>query len=156
MSFDLILIHMKDGAEAEADRGRVLAVLNAYPDRFGNADSYDVSFEDGSHLEFSASGLTHGESFTKCSFTMRSFSYPIAKFVYQIATAGNFSMINCQGGSKGEFPFVILIDEAQRAHLWEDPGESIGIAHSAVDLAALLWGSAQEWQQYRNQVLGGN
>jgi hypothetical protein len=154
MSFDLILIHMQDGDEADADRARVLAVLDAYPDRSGNADSYDVSFEDGSHVEFRASGLTSGEKFTSCSFTMRSYSYPMAKFVYAIALAGDFSIINCQGKDAVECPFAIIINEAQRAHLWEDPGEHIGLANSAVELATLLWGSAEQWQQYRNQVLG--
>jgi hypothetical protein len=58
MSFDLYVIHLKDGEPAGAERR---PVLDAF-DRCGNVERhgdgfYDAFFDDGSHVQFSARGL---------------------------------------------------------------------------------------------------
>jgi hypothetical protein len=85
MSFDLYVIHLKDGEPAEANRQ---SVLDAF-DRYGNVERhgdgfYDAFFDDGSHVQFSANGLETDEDFNICAFHLRNFAFPIMRFIYEV------------------------------------------------------------------------
>lgn len=98
MSFDLYVIHLKDGEPAGADRR---AVLDAF-DRYGNVERhgdgfYDAFFDDGSHVQFSAKGLETEEDFDCCAFHLRNFTFPIMRFIYEVAAAGDMMVVNARG-----------------------------------------------------------
>ena len=154
MSFDLYVIHLKDGEPAEANRQ---SVLDAF-DRYGNVERhgdgfYDAFFDDGSHVQFSANGLETDEDFNICTFHLRNFAFPIMRFIYEVAVAGDM-MMNAQGNGTVESPSTIIVNEGQRQHLWRDPGV-VRLVTSPVELAQALVGDVSAWQGYRNQVVAG-
>ena len=153
MSFDLILVHLKDGEPARAQRR---PVLDAF-DRYGKVDRqgdgfYDALFEDGSHVQFSASGLETDEEFNCCVFNLRNFTFPIMRFIYEVAVAGDMMVANGQGDGTEKSPSTIIVNEGQRQHLWPDPGV-VRLVASPVELAQALVGDVSAWQGYRDQVI---
>ena len=155
MSFDLILVHLKDGDPAPAARR---AVLDAF-DRCGKVerqgdDFYDAFFDDGSHVQFSAGGLETDEEFNSCVFYLRNFTFPIMRFIYEVAVAGDMMVANGQGHGTEESPSTIIVNEGQRQHLWRDPG-AVRLATSPEELAQALVGDAGAWQGYRDRIAGG-
>jgi hypothetical protein len=156
MSFDLYVIHMKDGEPAQADRQPVLDVF----DRCGTVERhgggfYDAFFDDGSHVQFSASGLETDEDFNICVFHLRNFTFPIMRFVYEVAVAGDMMIANGQGHGTEESPSTIIVNEGQRQHLWSDAGV-VRLVTSPVELAQALVGDVSAWQGYRDQVVAGS
>ena len=85
MSFDVFLQKFAGGEPADADRDRVLAVLQTWgftgPDEFG---FYIVEFGDGGDVELSAKGLDGAESFTGCAFHIHGVSSNLARFILEI------------------------------------------------------------------------
>lgn len=56
MSFDLSLIRLENGEPVQADRRAILEVFRRYPNvDAGGSGFYDVSFDDGSHVQLLAS-----------------------------------------------------------------------------------------------------
>jgi hypothetical protein len=156
MSFDLYVIHLKDGEPAEANRQ---SVLDAF-DRYGNVERhgdgfYDALFDDGSHVQFSANGLETDEDFNICTFHLRNFAFPIMHFIYEVAVAGDMMVMNAQGNGTVESPSTIIVHEGQRQHLWRDPGV-VRLVTSPVELAQALVGDVSAWQGYRDQVVAGS
>jgi len=156
MSFDLHVIHMKDGDPAQADRRAVLDVF----DRCGNVERhgdgfYDAFFDDGSHVQFSATGLETDEEFNICTFHLRNFAFPIMRFIYEVAVAGDMMVANGQGHGTEESPSTLVVNDAQRQHLWPDPGV-VRLVTSPVELAQALVGDVSAWQGYRDQVVASS
>ena len=155
MSFDLFVVHVKDGDAAPAERRPVLDVL----DRYGNVERqdkgfYDAVFDDGSHVEFSAKGLETDEDFDVCAFYLRNFTFPIMRFIYEVAVAGDMVVVNAQGHGTEESPSTIIVNEGQRQHLWPDPGV-VRLVTSPLELAQALVGDVSAWQGYRDRVVAG-
>jgi hypothetical protein len=155
MSFDLYVIHLRDGEPAEANRQ---SVLDAF-DRYGNVERhgdgfYDAFFDDGCHVQFSANGLETDEDFNICTFHLRNFAFPIMRFIYEVAVAGDMMVMNAQGNGTVESPSTIIVHEGQRQHLWRDPGV-VRLVTSPVELAQALVGDVSAWQGYRDQVVAG-
>jgi len=154
MSFDLILVHLQDGDPAPAARRPVLDVF----DRCGKVERhgdgfYDAFFDDGSHVQFSASGLETDDEFNCCVFNLRNFTFPIMRFIYEVAVAGDMVVVNLQGHGTEESPSTIIVNEGQRQHLWADPGV-VRLVTSPLELAQALVGDVSAWQGYRDQVVG--
>jgi hypothetical protein len=154
MSFDLYVVHVKDGDAAPAERRPVLDAI----DRYGNVERqgdnyYDAYFDDGSHAEFSAKGLETDEEFDLCVFRLRNFTFPIMRFIYEVAVAGDMVMVNAQGHGTEESPSTIIVHDGQRQHLWPDPGV-VRLVTSPVELAEALVGDVSAWEGYRDQVVG--
>jgi hypothetical protein len=154
MSFDLYVIRLQDGEPAQADRRAVLDVFDrcAKVDRHGDG-FYDAFFEDGSHVQFSADGLETDEAFNACVFHLRNFTLPIMRFIHEVAVAGDMTVINGQGQGTAASPSTLIVNEAQRRHLWRDPGE-VKLVLSAQELGQTLVGATGAWQAYRDQVVG--
>jgi hypothetical protein len=154
MSFDLFLHRFQEGETATADRDAVLAVLrrycDAHEDEFG---FYLVEFGDGSRVEFSAKGLQSDGEFSGCAFHLRSFSAAVVTFVYQVAVAGDFVIINAQGNGSFESPLCITVAVSQSRHLPEGLGEP-RLVESAAALAMSLGADMAGWQAYRDHVIG--
>lgn len=154
MSFDLFLNRFQEGETAPADRDAVLGVLRRYSD--ANADKYGfhlVELDDGSSVEFSAKGLHSDEEFSGCAFHLRSFSEAVITFVYQVAVAGDFVVINAQGNGSLESPLSIAVAASQSRHLPEGLGEP-QLAESAQALAKLLGAGIAGWKAYRDHAIG--
>ena len=155
MSFDLYVVRLENGDPAPADRRAVLDVF----DRCGNVERhgggfYDAFFDDGSHVQFSATGLETDEEFNICVFQLRNFTFPIMRFVYEVAVAGDMVVANGQGHGTEDSPSTIVVNDAQRQHLWPDAGV-VRLVSSPVELAQALVGDVSAWQGYRDQVVGG-
>lgn len=154
MSFDLYVVHLENGEPAPAERR---PVLDAF-DRCGNVERhgdgfYDAFFDDGSHVQFSASGLETDEEFNICAFRLRNFTFPIMRFMYEVAVAGDMALVNAQGHGTEASPSTIIVNEGQRQHLWPDAGV-VRLVTSPVALAQALLGDVSAWQGYRDQVVG--
>jgi len=151
VSFDVFLQRFADGQTAEADRRCVLEVLKATtyrgPDDFG---FYVVAFPDGVAVEFSASGLESGLSFTGCAFHIRGSGDSLMKFMFDVARAGDMVIIPTMEGS-----LVILVSENQKANLPAEVSESLKpiFVRSPGELAAVLTSGFEGWTAYRNLVL---
>jgi hypothetical protein len=154
MRFDLFLHRFHEGETAPADRDAVLAVLRRYcdanEDKFG---FYLVEFDEGSRVEFSAQGLQSDEQFSGCAFHLRSFSAAVITFVYEVAVAGDFVIINAQGDGSFESPLSITVEASQSRHLPEGLGEP-RLVESPEALAMSLGADMAGWQAYRDHVLG--
>ncbi|MBM7129562.1 hypothetical protein [Dyella mobilis] len=157
MSFDLFLQRFDSGTSAQVDRAAVLSVLRTVcqqpEDRFG---FYLVEFPDGSHVELSAKGLETDDEFTGCAFHLRGFSKSLIFFVYDIAVAGDMVIFNAQGRSESqaEMPMTILTSADQAPHLPSAVAECFAICSSGVQLAQLLGASIEDWEGYRDRVVG--
>lgn len=154
MSFDLFLQRFQEGESAPADRDAVKRVLRHRSQ--SNADTYGfyaIEFEDGSSVEFSAKGLQSDGEFSGCAFHLRSFSAAVITFVYQVAVAGDFVVINPQGDGSPESPLSITVQASQSRHLPEGLGEPQR-AESAEALAKFLGAGIAGWEAYRDRALG--
>lgn len=111
MSFDLYLQRFQEREPAPADRDAVMRVLRRYSRADGDKQGvYPVDFADGSSVEFSAKGLQSDEEFSGCAFHLRSSSAPVITFVYQVAVAGDFVVINAQGNGSLASPLSITVE----------------------------------------------
>jgi len=154
MSFDIFLYKFQYGEPALIDRNAVMAVLNRYdfsgPNEYGR---YDVRFPDGVDVEFWAWGPGE-EDDTNCSFSIRGISRNLISFVWQVAKAGDMSILAPMD------PFVpILTSSNQKEHLPADLTrecpEAI-VCESPGDLERLLLYGYSDWQKYRDQVIGNS
>ena len=139
MSFDLFLQRFEGGSAAHAGREDVLAVVRRHraepPDEFG---FYVVGFSDGSSVELSAKELERDGDFLGCAFHMHDFTPLVIAFVFAVARAGDFTIVNAQGADDPESPLLILTDPAQAAHLPQGLAEHPATCESAQRLAELL------------------
>ena len=155
MSFDLYLERLVSGELAEVDKTAVLEELRRHcSDPGGKWGVYEVRFQDGSRVELAANGLESSENFTGCAFHLRGFTLPILSFVIDIAKAGDMFIFNAQGRDTLASPVAILTSEAQICHLpktaWSHPVH----CRNAVHLAALLGADHEEWERFRDNVIG--
>ena len=155
MSFDLYVVHLENGDPAPAERRPVLDAFGQHGNVERHGDGfYDAFFDDGSHVQFSSKGLETDEDFDICGFQLRNFTFPIMRFIYEVAVAGDMMVVNAQGHGTEESPSTIIVSEGQRQHLWRDPGV-VRVVTSPVELAQALVGDVSAWQGYRDQVVVG-
>lgn len=156
MSFDLMLVNTEHGDAGLADRAAVQGVLRRYGLQDSSDDCYDAVFDDGSHVSFRACGLSGQEPFNTIAFQLRDFTHPMMCFIHEVALAGDFIILNMQGKDTETSASLLLVDEAQRAHLWEDAAKHPQLVTSGDQLGAALVGDAEGWRRYRDQVLSGS
>lgn len=151
MSFDVFLQRFRNGESADAPRATVRNVLarEKYqgPDDFG---FYLVTFSDGTEVEFSAGGLDSDKPFCGCAFHIRGFSGELAKFIFDVATAGDMVILPAM-----EDRLVILANKDQEHHLQPDIREDFKpvVVENGDELRALLSGGFRGWEAYRNHVV---
>ena len=154
MSFDLILQCFESGEPEPADHESVLNVLHKRckepPDNYGY---YNVNFQDGSSVEFSAKGLQSSESFTGCSFHIRGASKELITFVYEVAVAGDMVIFNAQGADEPNNPLALLIESRQSIDLPEGVAANPVLCDSPSHLAELIGFSLEGWKDYRDSVV---
>ena len=155
MSFDLFLSRFSSGSESSVDRSAVLEVLRRHcNDTEGEFGFYTVPFEDGSRVEFSARGLESGGEFNGCAFHLRHFSKNVISFVYEVALAGDMVIFNAQGSDTPEEPLAVAVNEHQVDQLPAGAASNPAICSSPDELAHLLGVTFEQWDDYRNHVLG--
>ena len=130
MSYSISVQRYQAGELAPPDRVAVLAVLRRHcADSGGRFDSYDIGFADRSRVEFSAygleTGIVEGPSWQFRNggpgwvFRVREFSPLIVQFIFDVATAGDFTICNSMGTSNPahpENPATIFMHPGQAAH----------------------------------------
>jgi len=119
------------------------------PDQFG---FYVVRFSDGVHVEFSAQGLHEGNDFDGCAFHIRSMSFDLIKFVWEVATAGDMVILPAMED------FVPILSSPEQAQslppdLLRDCPHPV-VCGSAAELESLLNGGYSGWKKYRDQIAG--
>jgi hypothetical protein len=151
MSFDLFLVTFRDGGKATADAAAARAVLERHPyDHRPEFNSYDLRFEDGSHVEMYAGGLEGGDKrFEGCMFALHGLSDAIGAFVFDFSRAAG-----CVIFPATDPPCVLLPRDDLAAHLPADLGDDfqhIPVSNGA-ELIAALNGGYESWQAYRDHV----
>jgi hypothetical protein len=159
MSFDLHLAHFTAGDSAAIDPAPVAAVLarerHTGPDDFG---FYCVEFADGTSVELNASGLDGKDSFCGCAFHIHGIGPALVDFVFDIARAGDFVIFNSQGEDSPESPVLILVSPGQETNVPADvvaQYQSRPVCTSGTMLGSLLFHGYDEWQAYRDRIVGG-
>ncbi len=152
MSFDLFLVTFHDGGKATADSAAARAVLErtAYSHQ-PEFNAYDISFEDGSHVEMYASGLHGGsESFDGGMFAIRGMSASIGTFIFEFSRAAGCVIFPAM-----DPPCVLLPREDLASHLPADLSsdfQRVPLANGG-ELLAALNGGYDSWLRFRDQVL---
>ena len=152
MSFDVFLVTFREGCKGSADPTAARAVLERT--RYQHQpefNAYDISFEDGSHVEMYADGLDGGEKpFDGAMFALRGFSDGIGSFIFEFSRAAGCVIFPAM-----EPPCVLLPREDLAAHLPADlkqDRERIPVA-SGAELLAALSGGYDSWRAYRDHVV---
>lgn len=149
MSFDVFLVHFRDGVSKSSPHAPIQRVLDAAQVRDASAGTCSVLFPSGSHVEVSC---TPDESDpTMCgsaAFFMRGYDAAVLQFMLDVARAGDMVMFPAMEGS-----LCILVDENQRRHVPSDLDYELVLARTPEELAALFQGGFQAWQAYRDQVM---
>ena len=154
MSFDIFLQKFRNGTPAEVPRSGILALLKSKqytgPDKFG---FYDIQFHDGVRVEFSAKSLESNGSFKGCAFHIRAFSKQLVEFIFDVAHAGNMSIIPTT-----EDAIVLLLSEDDKRELPSDVLERFHsiLLTSAEELHLVLQQGYAGWPKYREQVAGSS
>ena len=159
VSFDLHLQRFAAGESAPIDPSPVAAVLARQryvrPDDFG---FYIVEFEDGTSVEFNAGWLDGRGPFNGCAFHIRGTGPELFAFVFELASAGDFIIFNAQGDDTADSPVLILVRPGQEAELPAEVGnryQTQVVCRSGAMLGHLLFPDYEQWQAYRDQVVGG-
>jgi hypothetical protein len=99
-------------------------------------------------VEFSARGLESG-GFTDCAFHIHGFGDYLAKFIRDVARAGQMVIMPAMEGNP-----IILLSDDQRADVPSDALEHLRpvVVQSVDELKAILTGGFQGWSAYRDQV----
>lgn len=156
MSFDLILVHLKNGdTEPINEPAVVLNVLREFcndkADEFG---FYVVALADGSSIRFSASGLESGSDFSSCSFHLRGITPDVVSFIYRIAHAGDMVIFNPQGMDEPKNPSAICLTSEQKREITENVAKNPVVCNSPKHLGQLLGVGFDGWSGYRDRVVG--
>lgn len=151
MSFDVFLVAFQEGEKTIADASAARAVLNRFRyDRLSES-AYNIAFEDGSHVELSASGLAGDEgTFDSAMVVMRGLSEAIGAFLFEFSRAAGLVLFPAMKPS-----CVLLPRDDLAEHLppgITDDFPSITIANGP-ELIAALNGGFDAWKAYRDQVL---
>lgn len=159
MSFDVFLQHFSAGKEATVDPAPVAKILaREKHSRLDGLGSYRIEFSDGVDVRFGADGLDGKEPIGACSFHLHGIGLPLFQFMLDVAKAGDFVIFNAQGENTAESPVLILVHEAQAADVPEPvlkEYEYRPVCDSAERLGEFLVPDFGDWQEYRNQVVGG-
>jgi hypothetical protein len=129
--------------------------LERFPyDHRAESDAYAVIFEDGSHVEITAGGLTDGDkAFDGAVLVMRGLSEAIGQFIFEFSRAAGCVIFPVM-----EESCVLIPRDDLAAHLPPDLGDEysrIPVTSGAEVLAALN-GGFEAWQAYRDRVIRGS
>jgi hypothetical protein len=152
MSFDLFLVTFRNGGKATADAAAARDVLErSRYDHRPEFDAYDISFDDGSHVEMYAGGLHSDDKlFDGAMFALRGLSNAIGIFVFDFSRAGGCVIFPAMKPG-----CVLLPREDLAAHLPADLGDAFEriLVASGDEFLAALTGGCVAWQTYRGHVL---
>jgi hypothetical protein len=138
------VLHNEPLSEMELDAVRqVLRRANAStPDEFG---CYVVQLEDGGSAEVFGSKLASG-----CMVALRGMTDDLIKFLFDLLKAGNWVMLPAMDGNVTIIPSSVFLKNVP------DGFPRVVVCNSAAELGMLLSNGVEEWEKYRNQVVGGN
>jgi hypothetical protein len=157
MSFDIVLIRYKAGKESPVDKARVSEIVRKYYSGIPEInDYYLIDFTDGSSVALIAKGLESSEELFVCSFALRNFSPMVITFIYDMAIAGDMSIVNAQGEDTLENPLEILVSESQIQEVPNDFVKNRVLCQSPEHLAQLLGIGFIQWADFRERILGSN
>ena len=148
MSFDIHLIRFAKGRACELPRESVRAALHGYTFRQLSLDSYDVQFQDGSHVEFDAHGLSGSAAFNGCVFWIRGMSDAIIRFVFEVARAGETVLFPTMEGNP-----CILVRPGQNVELPPDLDLPLAECYTPEQLGRFVADGYQDWSRYRDHVM---
>jgi hypothetical protein len=154
MSFDVFLQRFENGQPARADHDAVRAVLATrnFTDLSGDG-YYNVRFQDGNDVEFSAGGLRGEADFSSCTFFIHGMSSELIRFMWEVADAGamavlatveDFRAILTPRHPKEDLPQDLLPPNYPEPVVCESPAE----------LESFLLSGYLGWKKYRDQVVG--
>lgn len=135
-----------------ADAAAARIVLDRFKYNYqAQFNSYDINFDDGSHLELYAGGLHGtGKQFDGGMFALRGFSDAIGSFIFDFSRAAGCVMFPAS-----ESPCVLLPCADMAAHLPSELGEEFQRipVGSGGELLAALKGGYDNWRAYRDQIV---
>lgn len=120
---------------------RVLKRANAHgPDEFG---CYVIQLEDGGVAEVFGSELASG-----CTVALRGMTANLLQFLFDLLNAGNWVMLPVMEDAR-----AITTSPGCLKNIPDDFPRVL-VCNSAAELGVLLSKGVEEWEKYRNQVVG--
>jgi hypothetical protein len=148
MSFDIFFFKFSNGEVVDLPRQPVLTILESQVFKDTGDDCYDIHFPDGSHVEFSAGGLSGAKQFDCCVFYIRGMSDAIIRLAFEIAKATGCVMI-----ASMEKGLCILLDASQGAELPVDLKSPMVVCGSPEELGRLIKSGYADWRRYVDHVI---
>jgi hypothetical protein len=148
MSFDIHLIKFSKGEACELPRTRIQDVLATVSSKQLSDGFYSIDLPGGSHVEFSARGLSGSHPLKSCVFLMRGMSDAIVRLLFEMASAAGSVLIPTMEKNP-----CILVNADQRLELPSDFKLPLVECSSVEELMRLLTGGYENWTRYRDQVV---
>ena len=151
VSFDVFLIRFENGKSVEISRDAVRGVLaRVRHDGPGKFHIYDVRFDDGGQVEFSAEVEKPDAPFVGCAFFIRGWSDGLLRFMLDVATAADLVILAAME------PLVpVIVAESQRPHLPRDlaAADPPALCRTPEELGRVLMGGYEAWSRYRDFIV---
>ena len=112
MSYGIYLYRQDAIGLREADREAVREALARWGWDGSEESPYPLATEDGTTVEFYASGLDGGAPFYGGNLEVRGFSLELCRLVFDLARAGSYTVSH-----DGDASALILVRESQREEL---------------------------------------
>lgn len=155
MSYDISVQKIVDGdrglctpEEARACVQLLRTITTEEPDEF---NFLELEFDDGSSVEVSI--WDDETAIAGCMLFTRGISEALVKFMFDLATAGNFVILDTGGADTPDSPVAIVTSEDLLATIGDDLFEYPKVCKSASELSAILGLSSEEWLAYRDHVV---
>jgi len=138
------VLHNEPLSEIELNAVRqVLRRANAHnPDKFG---CYVVQLEDGGGAEVYGSKLATG-----CMVSLGGMTADLIQFLFDLLKAGNWVMLPAMEDNIAITPSSVFLKNVP------DDFPRVVVCNSAAELGVLLANGVEEWEKFRNQVVGGD
>ncbi|QDT47992.1 hypothetical protein Pan258_20320 [Symmachiella dynata] len=150
MSFDLFLVTFRDGSSAPADDVAARAVLDSFEYDFRpKFQAYEITVDDGKHLEFSAGGLHDDDEFSGGMFALHDFSRDIMQFIYEFSKAAGSVIFPAM-----DPPCILIPRDDLLKHLPEDfPSDFTNFPiNSGEEMLIVLKEGYDAWSAFRDRV----
>jgi hypothetical protein len=158
MSFDIYLARMQAGDGTDFDASvvsNINTILTKYSLKPNEYGSLELMTDDGG-LVIEQSEINVGNK--ALSIKLFGLGNLQVQFIFDLATAGDLTIWNMQGADTEECPSMIPISKSQQEECLPLLGvySCVPLATSAKEMSAMLIGSVEAWQNYRQQVIDRN
>lgn len=155
MSYDIILQKIVEGEcpacspqEAKACIELVYSETKNRPTQYENVV---LELKDGSLLEMN--GWADENDIVSCSFSIRDISNEVFEFIYKMADAGKFVIIDCQASDTPDSPIAIGLSEDIFEQAGEDAFRHPQVCSNPKQLSVLLGVTLDKWAELRDKAL---